>query len=65
MNIFIPHSTRRASTTFAKQYVPLETVLKTGGWRSMEIFALCYNKPVLTNDDNFSINILKNVNNRV
>ena len=59
MNIFSPHSTRSAITTF----VPLETVLKTGGWHSMEIFALYYNKPVITDEDNFATNILKNVNN--
>ena len=63
MNIFSPHSTRSASTTFAKQYVPLETALKTGGWRSMKTFALYYNKPILTDEGNFATNILKNVNN--
>ena len=63
MNIFSLHSTRSASTTFAKQYLPLETVLKTGGWSSMKTFALYYNKPVITDEDNFATNILKNVNN--
>ena len=100
MNIFSRHSTRSASTTLAKQFVPLETVLKTGGWRSMKTFAimlsilktlslfscsrgphgpdlpspwrrkfhislhvmktfaLYYNKPVITDEDNFAINIL-------
>ena len=65
MNIFSPHSTRSASTTFDKQYVPLETVLKTGGWRPMKTFALYYNKPVITDENNFATNILINVNNKV
>ena len=29
----------------------------------MKTFALCYNKPVITDEDNFATNILKNVNN--
>ena len=35
MTIFTPHSTRSASTSKAATKVPIETVLKTGGWRSM------------------------------
>ena len=35
MTIFTPHSIRSASTSKAATKVPIETVLKTGGWRSM------------------------------
>ena len=31
MNIFSPHSTRSASNCKAKTYVPLKTILETGG----------------------------------
>ena len=46
MSIFSPHSTRSASTSFAKPRVPMDTILKTGGWRSMKTFAVYYDKPV-------------------
>ena len=40
MNIFLPHSTRNASTSMAKTtHLTLDTVLKAGGWKSMKTFA--------------------------
>ena len=39
MTIFTPHSTRSASTSKATTKVPIEIVLKTGGWCSMRTFA--------------------------
>ena len=46
ITIFTPHSTRPASTSKAATKVPIETVLKTGGWRSMRTFANYYNKQI-------------------
>ena len=46
MTIFTPHSTRSASTSKAATKVPIETVLKTGGWRSKRTFANYYNKQI-------------------
>ena len=34
MNIFLPHSTRIASNSKTKTYVPLKTILETGGERA-------------------------------
>ena len=45
MTIFTPHSTRSASTSKATK-VSIETVLKTGGWRSMRTFANYYYKQI-------------------
>ena len=39
MTIFTQDSTRSASTSKAATKVPIETVLKSGGWRSMRTFA--------------------------
>ena len=44
MTIFTPHSTRSASASKAATKVPIETVLKTAGWRSMRMFANYYKK---------------------
>ena len=46
ITIFTPHSTRSASTSKATTKVPIETVLKTGDWRSMRTFANHYNKQI-------------------
>ena len=46
MTIFTPDSTRSASTSKAATKVPIETVLKTGDWRSMRTFANYYNKQI-------------------
>ena len=40
MKIFSPHSTRNASTSMAKSvHLPIDLILKTGGWRSMKSYA--------------------------
>ena len=57
MSIFSPHSTRSASTSFAKPRVPMDTILKTCGWRSMKTFAVYYDKPV---ENEYLHSILKN-----
>ena len=46
MTIFTRHSIRSASTSKAVTKVPIEPVLKTGGWRSMRTFANYYNKQI-------------------
>ena len=46
MTIFTPHSTRSASTCKAATKAPIETVLRTEGWRSIRTFANYYNKQI-------------------
>ena len=58
ITIFTPHSTRSASTSKAVTKVPMETVLKTGGWRNMRTFANYYNKQI-GNSEMFATSILK------
>lgn len=44
---FTPHSTRSASTSAAVGKLPLDTILKTVGWKSDCTFRKFYNKPVV------------------
>ena len=39
MSIFTPHSTRSTPTSRSATGIPIDTVLKTRGWRSMRTFA--------------------------
>ena len=57
MTIFTPHSIRSASTSKAATKVPIETVLKTGGWRSMPTFTNHYNKQI-DNSEMFATSIV-------
>ena len=57
MTIFTQDSTRSASTSKAATKVPIETVLKTGGWRSMETFASHCNKQI-DNSEMFTTSIV-------
>ena len=57
MSIFTPHSTRSASTSRAATRIPIDTVLKTGDWRSMRTFAKHYNKDIIF-EENFVNSIL-------
>ena len=57
MELFSPHSTRRASTSYAKCCLPLDTILKVRGWRCMKTFAQYYDKLTETRDSNFAYNI--------
>ena len=44
-SIFSPHSTRSAASSTAKRCrVPIDTILKPGGWRSMKTFGWFYDK---------------------
>ena len=62
MGVFTPHSTRAASTSAAaKCRVPLDTILKTAGWQSENIFKNFYNKNIDTAADlQFSESLLHN-----
>ena len=58
MSCFTPHSTRSASCSAAvARNVPIDTVLRTAGWKRDNVFRKFYNRPV-TNDDSFSRSIL-------
>ena len=57
MTIFTPHSIRSASTSKAATKVPIETVLKTGGWRCMRTFANYCNKQI-DNSEIFATSIV-------
>ena len=50
MKIFSSHSTRSASTIMTKSvHLPIDLILKTGGWRSMKSYAKLYDKPIEEN----------------
>ena len=51
MKIFSPHSTRSATTSMVKSvHLPIDLVLKAGGWRSMKSYAKKhYDKPIQEN----------------
>lgn len=58
MNCFSPHSTRSAScSAAAASNVPIDTVLRTAGWKRENTFRKFYNRPV-SNDSRFSDNVL-------
>ena len=47
MKIFSPHSTGSASTSMAKSlHLPIDLILKVGGWRTMKSNAKHYDKPI-------------------
>ena len=50
-----------ASSTTKKGCVPINTILKTGGWRSMKTFGRFYDKEIVERKDDFALNILDNV----
>ena len=61
-SIFSPHSTRSAGSSKAKKdLVSINTILKTGGWRSMKTFGRFYDKEIVNRKDEFALNILDNV----
>ena len=55
--IFTPHSTRAASTSAAVTKIPVDTILRTAGWKSDCVFRKHYKRQV-TNDSSFSKVIL-------
>ena len=61
-SIFSPHSTRSAARSTAKKVrVPINTILKTVGWRSMKTFGQFYDKEIVKRKNDFALNILDNV----
>ena len=58
-NVYTPHSTRAASTSKAfSKAVPLDVLMKAGGWNSENTFNKFYNKPVQTDNPNMTMAIL-------
>ena len=51
MNMFKPHSTRSASTSVAASKIPVETVLRTAGWKTDCTFRKFYKRNVTNNSD--------------
>ena len=61
MACFSTHSTRAASCSKAvTSNVPIDTVLRTAGWKRDNVFRKFYHRPV-SNEDAFSQSILKQV----
>ena len=64
MSVYSAHSTRGASTSAAASKVPVDTILRTAGWKKECTFWKFYKKPI-TNDSSFSkaiLSLTKNVN---
>ena len=57
LDIFAPHSTRAAATSAVQGKVPIDTIIRTAGWKSDCVFRKHYNRPI-TNDSVFSATIL-------
>ena len=61
-SIFSTHSTGSvASSTAKKGRVAIDTILKTGSWRSMKTFGWFYDKEIVERKDDFALNISDNV----
>ena len=60
LDIFSPHSTRSASTSAVVSKVPIDTIMRTAGWKSSCTFRKHY-KRLVTNDSSFSHEILSSV----
>ena len=60
MDLFKPHSTRSAATSAAAIKVPVDTIIRTAGWKSECMFRKHYKRPV-TNDSVFSNTVLSHL----
>ena len=61
-SIFSTHSTGSvASSTAKKGRVAIDTILKTGSWRSMKTFGRFYDKEIVERKYDFALNISDNV----
>ena len=61
-SIFSTHSIGSiASSTAKKGCVDIDTILKTGSWRSMKTFGWFYHKEIVERKDDFALNISDNV----
>ncbi len=47
MRIFSSHSVRSASVSAGSTRLPLQTILRTGGWTSATTFSKYYRKPIV------------------
>ena len=64
MSVYSAHSTRGVSTSAAASKVPVDTILRTAGWKKECTFRKFYKKPI-TNDSSFShaiLSLTQNVN---
>ncbi|CAC5377413.1 unnamed protein product [Mytilus coruscus] len=57
MTIFSPHSTRGACTSYVSGKIPIDTILRTAGWRKDSVYRKHYKRPT-TNDSTFSNEVL-------
>ena len=57
MSMYTPHSTRSASTSVAALKIPIDSVLKTAGWKKDCVFRKFYQREV-TNNSEFSNAVL-------
>lgn len=54
VNMFKPHSTRAASTSYDKlSNVPMELIMKSAGWTNCKTFETFYNKAIISSDVSF------------
>ena len=53
MSMYTPHSTRSASTSVAALKIPIDSVLKTAGWKKDCVFRKFYQRD-MTNNSEFS-----------
>ncbi|XP_045158583.2 uncharacterized protein LOC123524443 [Mercenaria mercenaria] len=58
MSVFTAHSTRGASTSALTNRVPIDTILRTAGWKRDCVFRKFYKRDI-TNNSDFSNGILK------
>ena len=62
ITMFKAHSTRAASTSAAASgNIPLSTIMASAGWSNADTFSKFYNKPVITNEQNFGEALLQSL----
>ena len=57
INVFLPHSTRGASTSAVSGKIPIDTIIRTAGWSKDSTFRKFYQRPVV-NSSAFSHSVL-------
>lgn len=57
IGIFLPHSTRAASTSAVLGRIPIDTIIRTAGWSTDSTFRKFYNRPII-NSSEFSHSVL-------
>ena len=62
ITMFKAHSARAASTSAAASgNIPLSTIMASAGWSNADTFSKFYNKPVITNEQNFGEALLRSL----